>query len=128
MKRYLIALAAVFALALATRAEAHAFLDHADPKVGSTVARPPAEIRLWFTSPLEPAFSTAEVRDAHGQSVNAGRAHLDARDRSLLVVPVGALPPGNYTVRWRVVARDTHRTEGHFTFTVRTPPAREDRR
>lgn len=129
MKPILIRLfAALFLLALVPRAEAHAFLDHADPKVGSVVAHAPAEIRLWFTARLEPAFSSAEVRDAHDRLVSAGRAHVDARNQALLVVPVPALRPGKYTVRWRVVARDTHRTEGHFTFTVRAAPPRERRR
>ena len=38
-------------------AEAHAFLDHADPKVGSTLRDPPSEVTVWMTENLEAAFS-----------------------------------------------------------------------
>jgi methionine-rich copper-binding protein CopC len=27
---------------------AHAFPDHSDPRVGSTVPAPPAQVRIWF--------------------------------------------------------------------------------
>ena len=55
----------IFASLLATfgsvAAHAHAFLDHASPLVGSTVASAPREISLTFTQNLEAAFSSVEV-------------------------------------------------------------------
>ena len=51
---------------LPAAALAHAMLDRASPRVGSTVAAAPKELMLWFTEKLEPAFSTAEVRNAQG--------------------------------------------------------------
>src|SRR2546430_7216017 len=38
-------------------ARAHAVLDRAEPRVGSTVRTAPADVKLWFTERLEPAFS-----------------------------------------------------------------------
>ena len=105
--------------ALAPRAQAHAFLDHAEPKVGSTVNVSPQKIKLWFTKPLEAAFSTARVENAQGKQVDKKDVHLDTRNRSLLEVSVPPLSPGKYRVTWRVVSTDTHKTEGHFEFTVR---------
>jgi copper resistance protein C len=99
-------------------AHAHAFLDHADPRVGNTVKSPPRAVALWFTQNLESAFSTIEVRDASGAQMNAGKASVDASDRKLLRVPVKALPAGTYTVKWHVLSVDTHTTEGNFTFHV----------
>ncbi|HEY7230623.1 MAG TPA: copper homeostasis periplasmic binding protein CopC [Pseudolabrys sp.] len=97
---------------------AHAQLDHASPRVGSTVAQPPKEVSIWFTEALEPKFSTIEVRDAQGSAVHAGPAVL-ARDNSAqLRVPLRPLKPGTYKVMWRVLSVDTHRTEGAFTFRV----------
>ena len=65
-------LAAGLALAAhALSASAHAFLDHADPRVGSTVAQSPAQVTVWFTEKLEPAFSTLKVQDASGKDVDA---------------------------------------------------------
>ena len=99
-------------------AYAHAFLDHADPKVGSTVAAAPGELRLWFTQDVEPAFSTIEVLDANGQHVDSGHVESGPKDRTLLRVPLKQLPPGTYTVNWRSVSVDTHPSQGRFTFRV----------
>jgi hypothetical protein len=99
-------------------AHAHAFLDHADPRVGNTVKSPPRAVALWFTQNLESAFSTIEVRDANGAEMNAGKASVDASDRKLLRVPVKALPAGTYMVKWHVLSVDTHTTEGNFIFHV----------
>jgi methionine-rich copper-binding protein CopC len=99
-------------------AHAHAFLDHADPRVGNTVKSPPRTVALWFTQNLESAFSNIEVRDANGAQMTAGKASVDANDRKLLRVPVKALPAGAYTVKWHVLSVDTHTTDGSFTFHV----------
>ena len=39
---------------------AHAELDRASPRVGSTVAPAPRTLSLWFTQNVEPAMSTIE--------------------------------------------------------------------
>src|SRR5215470_18730078 len=98
-------------------AHAHAFLDHADPRVGNTV-KSPRIVSLWFTQNLESAFSTIDVLDSNGARVNAGNAVVDGSDRKLLRVPVKVLSPGTYTVKWHVLSVDTHTTEGNFTFRV----------
>jgi|SRR5262245_12552094 len=97
---------------------AHAHLDHAIPAVGSTVAASPKEVSLWFTEALEAKFSTIEVHDAQGRSVQAGPATLARDNTAQLSVPLKALSPGTYKVIWRVLSVDTHRTEGDFTFRV----------
>jgi len=101
-----------------TPAAAHAMLDRSDPPVGSTVATAPRALTLTFTQNLEPAFSTVEVRDDRGARVDAGRAQVDAGNRRVLRVGLRALAPGRYTVRWRVLSVDTHKTEGNFAFSV----------
>ncbi len=107
-----------FALALpAAGAQAHAFLDHASPLVGSTVSAPPHEVRLWFTQAIEPKFSAAQVRSSAGAVV--GTAHVDPGDPKALVIPVRTLAPGQYKVDWKVLSVDTHRTEGSFGFEVK---------
>jgi methionine-rich copper-binding protein CopC len=111
------AIAAALAL-LPVAAFAHAHLDHASPAAGSTVAQPPTEISLWFTEALEAKFSTIEVRDAQGRSVQAGPATLARDNTAQLRVPLKALSPGTYKVIWRVLSVDTHRTQGDFTFRV----------
>ncbi len=102
----------------AAGAGAHAFLDHADPRVGSTVKNPPAQVRLWFTQSLEPAFSAAQVLNEAGQRVDKADSQVDSSDRALLRVSLPPLAPGTYKVIWRVLSVDTHVTEGDFTFRV----------
>jgi len=103
---------------------AHAFLDHADPAVGSTVTPSPNEVRLWFTQELEPAFSTLHVVDSAGKTVDGGDGQVDSSNPMLLRVSLPALPPGTYRVIWRVLSLDSHTTEGDFTFEVKASEAK----
>jgi methionine-rich copper-binding protein CopC len=48
---------AALAAVLVQPVGAHAFLERAVPAVGSSVHTSPAELKLWFTQRLEPAFS-----------------------------------------------------------------------
>jgi copper resistance protein C len=117
----LIVAAAVLAGAVtlgAPSSQAHAFLDHATPAVGSTVPTAPDAVTMWFTQELEPAFTTATVTDASGNTVDAGPAQVDTKDRTELRVALKKLSPGTYTVSWHALSVDTHTTTGHFTFTV----------
>jgi methionine-rich copper-binding protein CopC len=100
----------------AAGAWAHAFLDRADPRVGSSVRTPPAQVRLWFTENLEPAFSSVQVVNEAGQRVDKEDGQVDPANLSLLRISVPPLPPGTYKVIWRVLSVDTHVTEGDFTF------------
>lgn len=97
---------------------AHAYLDHADPRVGSTVRAPPSQVRIWFDSDLEPAFSSIAVHGPGGATVDDGHGCVDPSDPRLLAVGVPRLAPGTYRVTWSVVARDGHRTSGDYTFTI----------
>ncbi len=103
-------------------ASGHAFLDHAEPRVGSTVKAAPAQVRVWFTQDLEPAFSTLEVVSQAGDRVDRGPAKVDSASPALLQVPLKPLGPGTYRVKWRVLSVDTHVTEGDFTFRVTGTP------
>jgi copper resistance protein C len=96
-------------------ARAHAFLDHAEPRVGNKVASPPREVTLWFTQKLEPAFSGVSVTNAAGQRIDSGKARVSGNQMSVSLKPSGA---GTYHVHWHVLSVDTHTTEGNFTFQV----------
>jgi len=98
-------------------AHAHAFLDRAEPRVGSSVGTAPRQVSLWFTQNLEPAFSGAQVLDSAGARVDLG-ARVDPANRSLMRVSLKPLRPGSYKVYWRVLSVDTHTTEGSFSFHV----------
>lgn len=112
------AIVALLAACLVVQAHAHAFLDHSEPRVGATVHVAPAELKLWFSEEIEPAFTTVKVFDAKGKRVDKADARVDLANRGLLRVSLDALGPGAYTVVWRVVSVDTHVTEGDFVFHV----------
>lgn len=126
--------AAVLLLAATpARTFAHAFPDHSDPRVGSTLKTPPSTVRIWFDGYLEPAFSTIEVhldpaagirpsQDESSKKVDQGNGHVDPSDPTILEVSLPILPPGKYRVVWAVVAVDGHRTEGNFSFTIEAAP------
>ena len=98
--------------------EAHAFLERADPAVGSTVQASPSEVRIRFTENIEPAVSSIQVFDASGKEVDKRDLHLDRSDHALLRISLQPLQAGTYKVVWRVVSVDTHVTNGSFTFRV----------
>lgn len=110
--------AAVCWLAAVPGAKAHAFLDHADPRVGSTVHGSPAQVKIWFTERLILPFCNMKVTDSTGKEVDKQDKRLDPSNGELLIVSVPPLKPGKYTVAWRVTAVDTHVTNGAFTFDV----------
>jgi copper resistance protein C len=103
--------------AAASSAFAHAMLDHAAPKVGSTATPAPKEVVLWFTEKLEPAFSSIKVQNEQGAPMTSGKATVGGGGTQLRV-PLKTLPPGTYKVMWQVMSVDTHRTQGDFTFSV----------
>ncbi len=109
----------VFLAFLPGRTWGHAFPDHSDPKVGSTVSGSPAQVRIWFDGDLEPAFSTLMVHNADGKMVDKKNSRVDTADPKLLQVSLPLLPPGTYLAIWNVVARDGHRTNGQFSFTIK---------
>ena len=119
MKRALLLLSTLLFLpAFIAAADAHAFLDHAVPAVGNSVRAAPAQLKLWFTQRLEPAFSTVKVQDGAGKRVDKGDGQVDRADATLLQVSLPPLAPGKYRVMWRVLSVNTHVTEGDFTFDV----------
>ena len=106
------------ALAFASPAFAHAFLERASPPVGSEVGTSPPELYLTFTEGVEPLFSTIEVSDASGAAIAAGKPHVAPGNDRRLVIDLPELPPGTYTVIWHATSVDTHKTEGSYRFTV----------
>ncbi len=105
-----------FAFVLAAgAAHAHAFLDHAEPRVGNKVASPPHAVTLWFTQKLEPAFSGVTITNAAGQRVDVGKPRVSGNQMSVSLRGGGT---GTYHVNWHVLSVDTHKTNGSFTFQV----------
>src|SRR3974377_331807 len=103
MRILIFATSVLLTLTAGSAAKAHAFLDHAEPRVGSTVPTAPRELVLVYTQNLEPAFSSVEVSDDKGARVDLGKPSISA---STMRVGLKQLPPGTYRVRWHVLSVD----------------------
>ena len=114
MKSMRLFLIVLLAVATSSIVRAHAFLDHADPRVGSTVAAP-GHVELWMTEDLEPVFTKIQVFDSQGREVDGKDAKISG---ATMIVSLPKLGPGTYLVKWKAVAIDTHKTTGTFKFTV----------
>ena len=96
---------------------AHSFPEKETPSAGQRVASSPPEIVIGFDAPIEKLFAKLEVAGADGANQAVGTPQVSDDGRQLSV-KVGALKPGDYTVKWAVVCIDTHHTEGSYTFSV----------
>lgn len=70
----------VIAALLPVSAFAHAFLERADPPVGSEVSTPPRQLVLIFTEGVEPLFTTVQIRDPSGKNVPTGKPQREPGD------------------------------------------------
>jgi copper resistance protein C len=112
-------LASVFVVAVFQNlAQAHAFPIRSDPRVGWTINTPPAKVTIWFDGEIEPAFSTITVYNSAKQQVDKGNTRINGSDASVLEVDLTPLAAGTYHVYWKALAKDTHLTQGDFTFAV----------
>ena len=109
---------AAAALAPATAA-AHAFLVKSMPAGRATLARSPERVQLWFNERLEPAYSSISLWDAAGAQVDARNGAVSADDPKRLELPLPALEPGRYVVRFRVLSVDGHVVESSLPFTIK---------
>ena len=117
---YAIAAAALVGVTagLATPASAHAHLQAETPAADATTPSP-GSLTLSFSEGVELTFTTVVVKGPNGSAVTTGPNRLAQGNPKLLLVPVvGKLEPGHYTVDWRAVATDGHKTQGTYGFTV----------
>lgn len=113
----LIAATGLASLVASTQAFAHAFLNHAEPGVGTIVNASPPELQLTFTEDIVAAFSGLHVATASGAAVPTGKAVVGPAN-TLHARLAHALKPGTYVVSWHVVSVDTHHTQGTYKFTI----------
>ena len=107
------------AVLLATPAGAHAVLVRSTPPGRATLAEQPDRVQLWFNERLEPAFSSVSVWSSAGTQVDARDARVGQDDAKRLSVTLPPVPPGVYSVRYRVLSVDGHVVDSSFSFTIR---------
>lgn len=98
---------------------AHANLIKAEPGPNTVLETAPAEIRMWFTEPLESRFSKINIRDREGNILNTPLTQIDPNDPTQMSIVPGAMPDGLYTVVWRALSSaDGHPTIGSYAFVI----------
>lgn len=117
MRRVLPIVVLLLAL-LAPSASAHAVLQSADPAVNGHANGNVTLVTLRFTEDVERQYTDADVIDEKGVSVKTGPVQFDASDHAKLLVPVGPLYNGIFSVSWQTLSVDSHTARGSFLFTV----------
>ncbi|MGH3397558.1 MAG: copper resistance protein CopC, partial [Streptosporangiaceae bacterium] len=113
---------ALWLLAFASPASAHAVFVSASPAPGASLARPPATLRIVFSEPLAPTLSGVELEASSGRPVQPRSAQVDPHDHSAYELSLPRLRPNRYTVIWHTTSQiDGHFRAGSYTFTVLEP-------
>lgn len=104
---------------LAPLARAHAALERSEPARRATLSKAPKKIRLWFNERLEPAYASIKLYGDGGEKlIETPKAVVDATDTKLLEMDLPPLPPGQYTVKYRVLSVDGHTVDYGYTFKI----------
>ena len=98
---------------------AHASLLKSVPARRAVLFKSPSKAQLWFSEKLEARFSSVMVIDSEGRRVDLDNVAVVPNDAKQLSVGIGALPAGQYRIKFRVLSVDGHMVEDEFPFTVR---------
>ena len=123
MRRALLVLVALAALAAPASALAHSTLQQASPGFRERLASSPRAVVLSFDQGVTALPGSIRVYSSRG-SIGVLKARTSGRS---LRAPLPRLPTGAYTVRWHALSGDGHVVSGVYTFGVRVtaPPATE---
>jgi methionine-rich copper-binding protein CopC len=112
----LVVFGAATALLVAASAAAHAVLLESTPAVNGTAAGPDISIKLRFNVRIDAGRSRLTLVPPTGavQPLEIGKQ----TSADTLSAGASGLPPGQYRLRWQVLASDGHITRGEIPFTV----------
>lgn len=98
----------------------HTELKSSEPAGDTVLADPPTAITLTYTTDVQLALSSVEVRSSGPGHAAAGKLGYLADDRhDVLVLPLNErLANDTYTVSWATAGPDSHPIRGTFDFTV----------
>ena len=115
MRNTLVTVAAVATVLIGSSVFAHAKLVSTSPADGARLADAPVTLTLSFAEPVKLA-SVAISGAGHSVPIAVDRT---AKATATVAVPLPALVPGRYDVRWSAVSpSDGHVTKGSLVFTI----------
>lgn len=99
-------------------AAGHGILMESRPRAGETVPLgvPPLELR--FNSRIERPLSWLRLAGPSGDLVPLSTERAEKPRPDQLTATLPTLPPGQYTVHWRIFTADGHFSHGRFSFRV----------
>ena len=112
-------LAFALLIGLGDAASAHAVVIEATPANNAVLHGSTVEVRLRFNNRIDRARSRLMLLDALGKSRVVAIASSGPPD--LLTGEIADVAPGEYRLRWQVLALDGHITHGDVPFTVVKP-------
>ena len=116
---FAVAVLAAAALMSTSPAQAHAILMDSQPAPQAAMPPGPAIIKLKFNSKVDHARSRIALR-ANGAETTLP---IDPASTADSMAAMATLSPGDYVVRWQVLAVDGHITRGDVPFSVQAPAA-----
>lgn len=111
-------LAAVFVIAAAAPAWAHAILISTNPPTDGVVAVAPGQLSLTYSENVEASFGAIRVYTCAGKRIATGAPQHASRSDHTVVVSIPRLADGVYLVSWRVISADSHPVNGTYSFRV----------
>ena len=102
----------------AAPAAAHPTLLTTEPGTDAAVPDSPAAVVVVFNEAVTAGPDALSVLTGTGRAVPVGSAATARDGFAVITRPAAALPPGSYTVRWRVTGADGDPVEGEFRFAV----------
>ena len=120
MKRFLFTIILVSALGIsltATSVGAHAILVDSTPATKSTVSGRDMVVRLRFNVRIDASRSRIVLVRNDGSTQ---KLEIDKKQPSpdTLTAPTDPMQPGDYQIRWQVLAPDGHISNGEIPFSV----------
>jgi copper transport protein len=117
------ALAAIFVIAAAAPAWAHAILQSADPPQDGVTAQAPTQLTLTYNENVEVSFGAIRVYTCSGGRITTSAPRHSPTSGHTVIVSVPKLADGVYIVSWRVISADSHPVQGTYSFRVGPGPA-----
>lgn len=111
----------LFLSAAPISAFAHAKMVKSEPAKDSVIATAPQKVDVWFDDKVGSEFKALAVIDSTGKRMDNKDVQQETFNEAHLYATLQPLPPGVYTVRYRVVSIDTHIVTGKFQFSVKAP-------
>jgi methionine-rich copper-binding protein CopC len=112
----LMLLTAGVCLIFAASASAHAVLLESKPSLKSTVSGPDVPVKLRFNVRIDASRSRLTLVAADSSMLTLEISQSISPD--ILSAQAKGLAPGEYKLRWQVLASDGHITRGEIPFTV----------